>query len=98
MQESGESRICPEIHPFNRDYLKVLLAGLLSMGTIYGLKTFLSGSIPMLALMVILGLLLFLIYGGLLLLSRVFDQNDRLVLDAVERKTGVKLRFLRRFI
>lgn len=87
-----------KIHPFSRDFLKALLAGLISLGIIFGLKTYLTGSVPMLALMVGLGLLLFLIYGGLLLLSRVFDETDRFVLDAVEKKTGIKLRFLRRFI
>lgn len=59
---------------------------------------YLSPMLPVLVLMITVGLLLCLIYVGLLFVGRVFDPNDRLVLDAVERKTGIKMRFLRRYM
>lgn len=87
-----------KIHPFNRDYLKVLAAGAGGLAIAFGLKFYLSPLMPRLVMMIAVGLILCLIYIGLLLIGRVFDQNDRLVLDAVEQKTGIKMRFLRRYM
>lgn len=87
-----------KIHPFNRDFLKVLAAGGGSLAAALGLKTYLSPLMPWLLLMIAVALILCLIYFGLLFVGRVFDANDRLVLDAVESKTGIKMRLIRRYM
>jgi hypothetical protein len=53
---------------------------------------------PWLVMFIGLAILLFLIDCGLLLATRVFDNNDRLVLAAVERRVGVNLGFIKKFI
>jgi hypothetical protein len=48
--------------------------------------------------MLILGVVFLALYFVLTLLSRSLDGNDRIVLDAVEKKTGINLGFLKRFM
>lgn len=84
------------IHPYNLKYMNILFSGLVSIGTVYFLKYHspLSWWITLLVLAVVFSGLYFL----LTLLCRGLDSNDRVVLEAIERKTKINLGFIKRFI
>jgi O-antigen/teichoic acid export membrane protein len=87
-----------KIHPYNKDYIKILASGGAGLAVVLLLKPVLSPLMPWLVMFIGLAILLFLIDCGLLLATRVFDNNDRLVLAAVERRVGVNLGFIKKFI
>ena len=75
------------VQPFKANYLKSLVAGLLSVYVIYLIKeAIVVNKYHMLGL----GLLFVLIYGGLLLLLKVFDKEDIIVFEAIFRKLGLE--------
>jgi len=84
------------IHPYKRNYVNFLASGLVGMAIVCFLKAYspLSWWITMPALgVVFLGL-----YFLFSLFSRGFDENDRVVLEAIERKLRIDLRFIKRFL
>ncbi len=84
-------------HPFHRDILKAIAAGLISVFSVYyAAKTLFDGlSLPVLAAMLAAFLLL---YGVLLLLLRGVGREDVMILKAIEKKTGLRIKFLRDFV
>ena len=47
--------------------------------------------------MLLLGPVFVLVYLNLAVLTRSFDQNDRVVVEAIERKSGKDLGFVKKF-
>ncbi len=84
------------MHPYRASYLRILLAGLITTGIVYTLKMILPFS--WLINMLLLGCLFILFYLTLTVIFRSLDQNDRVVLEAVENKTGLNLGFIKKFI
>lgn len=80
--------------PFSRSFLKPIFPGILSIGPIYFLAHYLT--IPTYAIFLLFGLFLGL-YGLLLLLVKGFDESDKEILRAFEKKFGFRIGFLRRF-
>ena len=48
--------------------------------------------------MLVLGIVFAGLYFTIAQVSRGFDTNDRVILEAIERKLGVDLRFIKKFI
>ena len=84
------------IHPFKASYLRLSLAGLITTGTIYGLKMILPFS--WLISMILLGFTFILIYTSLAVLFRSLDRNDGVIIEAIESKTNIDLSLIKRFI
>lgn len=84
--------------PFDRNYLKPVLAGIVSMGIFYSLSRHVfqvSGLVLVVMFLAYLALyfLLFLLFGGL-------DKNDKRILGSLEKKIGSRFlgRIIRRLI
>jgi O-antigen/teichoic acid export membrane protein len=84
------------IHPYRKSYLSIMLSGIVSAVLVYFIK--MHSPLPWLPTMLILGALFLVMYFSATLLSRSLDEDDRVVIDAVEKKTGVNFGFLRRFM
>ncbi len=83
------------IHPYKRSYLNIFLSGVGGMMLIYILKIY--SPLPWLPTMLILSLIFVFIYILSVLLSRSLDENDMVVLGAVERKLGISLDFIKKY-
>ena len=46
--------------------------------------------------MIILGAVFLGIYSAAAILTRCLDENDKVILEAVERKTGINLNFIKK--
>lgn len=94
--------ITVRMHPFNKNYLKIIPIGILVLGFIYILKTYAVTLLYWPILMLLLGLILLLLYFVLLLPLKILDKNDKfifeIILKTIERKTGLELKFIRKFI
>jgi len=86
-----------KMHPFNKDYIKILLAAIGVIGINYIIKVYVFSNLNWLILMIILGFFLLFAYAGLLLPTHFLDENDKIVLEAIEKKTGFKFNFIRKF-
>ncbi len=84
------------IHPYKRNYLYILTSGALSAIVVFILKSYspFSWRMTMMASGIILGV----IYLLLVLVSRGIDQNDLVVMEAIERKLGMRLDFIKKYI
>ena len=84
------------MHPYKANYLSILLSGLITAGIIYVLKMY--SPFSWLINMLVLSVIFILIFLVLAVIMRSFDQNDRVVLEAIERKSGINLGFIKKFI
>ena len=84
------------IHPYKKNYLNFAFSGALASVIVYILK--INSPFSWWITMLILGSVFIAIYLLLALVSRGFDANDRVVMEAFERKLGVDLGFMKRFI
>ncbi|MFO7915441.1 MAG: flippase [Candidatus Krumholzibacteriales bacterium] len=84
------------IHPYKRSYFYVFVSSLIVFVLIYILKIIspFAWWINMLAL----GIILIVTYSVTVLLAGSFDANDLVVLEGLERKTGLKLGFIKKYI
>jgi O-antigen/teichoic acid export membrane protein len=84
------------IHPYNSSYMGIVFSGLIAAGIVLVLKLFFPFSWWM--NMLLLGTVFVLLYLTLAVLTKSFDHNDRVVLEAVERKSGINLGFIKKLI
>ena len=84
------------MHPYRLSYLRILFSGAVAAGIIFVLKMY--SPLPWLINMLLLGCIFILIFLMLAVLTRSFDKNDKIVLEAVERKSGINLGFIKKFI
>lgn len=87
-----------KMHPYNMSYLKMILVSVGVLIIIYPIKIYITSFLYWPIMMILLGLLILFLLFGLLLLTHVFDENDRFILDIIERKLRIKLNFIRKFI
>lgn len=82
--------------PYTKKYFNIGLAGVLTILIVYVLKLYspFSWWITTLGL----GVLFVVLYVVATLLTRSFDRNDFVVLEAIEKRTGLKLDRIKRFI
>ncbi len=84
------------IHPYKKNYMNFLFSGILGAVIVYILKIY--SPLSWWVTMLVLGIVFVTIYFLFALVSRGFDANDKVILEAIERKLGVDLRFIKRFI
>ena len=84
------------IHPYTRKYLNIILSGLVAATIIYFSKSY--SPLVWWATMLILVIAFVAIYLVLLLISRSLDENDRVVVFAIERRLKINLGFMKRFL
>jgi len=83
------------MHPYRLSYLRILFSGIVAAGIITVLKMY--SPLSWLVNMLLLGGAFILIFLTLTVLTGSFDKNDRIVLEAIERKTGINLGFIKKF-
>jgi O-antigen/teichoic acid export membrane protein len=83
------------MHPYTKKYLNIIFSGLVGSAIIYFLKGY--SPLPWWATMFILGIVFLAIYFGVILLSRSLDQNDRVIVLAIERRMKINLDFIKKF-
>ena len=83
------------MHPYTRKYLNIIFSGFVGSAIIYLLKSY--SPLSWWATMFILGIVFIAIYIGVMLLSRSLDQNDRVIVLAIERRMKINLAFIKRF-
>jgi O-antigen/teichoic acid export membrane protein len=84
------------IHPYKASYFRIMVAGLVTTGIVYGLKV--VSPFSWLVSMLLLGIIFILIYLTMIVIMRSLDQNDKVVLEALENKSGLNLGFIKKFI
>ncbi|MCK4351333.1 MAG: flippase [Candidatus Krumholzibacteria bacterium] len=84
------------IHPYTKNYLNIVFSGLVGAVIVYILKIY--SPFSWWATMLILGTVFIVIYMAAALFSRSLDKNDHVILEAIERRTGIKLGFIKKFI
>jgi len=77
------------IQPFNRKYLKTLLAGSLAAGIVYFISMFFSVG---LLVVLLLAIIFIFFYGCLALLLRVFEPEDRDIIQQFQMKLGIRIK------
>jgi O-antigen/teichoic acid export membrane protein len=78
-----------KIHPFRRDLLKPITAGLATLGAVH----FLRMAVPVHSLLLDLGwMALFVASYSLIIVALKLDQDDRLILRAVQKKLMIPLK------
>lgn len=84
------------IHPYKKNYVNFVFSGVLAAAVVYILKIY--SPFSWWVTMLVLGIVFAGLYFTIALVSRGFDTNDRVILEAIERKLGVDLRFIKKFI
>ena len=85
------------IHPFKMQFLKIL--GAISIATVLTkIMIILLPFSQKLLQLIISGIILSIIYGGLLILSKSFDEDDIYIIKMIKSKTGLELTFLTKFL
>ncbi len=90
------------IHPFTANYLKPVLTSAMLISIVYvSVKVFWSYTIT-LAMLIALGFLFFTLYGLSILITKSFDEEDIMMLQEMEKMTGITTsrieRLFRRFM
>lgn len=84
------------LHPYTKKYLNIVLSGFVASVLIYVLKRY--SPLAWWATMLTLGIVFVALYSTVALLSRSLDNNDRVIILAIERKTGINLDFIKKFV
>ncbi len=84
------------MHPYSRKYFNIVASGLAAAAIVFILKRY--SPFPWWATMGMLGVLFVVCYIAAILLSRGLEKSDLVVVEAIERKTGKKLDFLKKFV
>lgn len=87
-----------KMHPYNMAYVKMILISIVIFFIIYLSKIYIIGYLYWLILMILLGVLMLFLFIGFLLITHVLDENDKFILSTIEKKFGIKLNFIRKFI
>ena len=84
------------IHPFKKSYLKPVVASLLAVSIVYAVTKYVVGiSTPSLIGMLFIFLALYFL---LLLLFKSFEQEDLMIMRAIDQRLGTKSRWIRRIV
>ena len=86
-----------KIQPYDKNYLKPFFSSLISMGIIYFVLKNLPKPISLSILMISFIVFMFS-YSFVLLIIKGFSKEDVIILKAIERKTGLKIEWLRNLI
>lgn len=87
-----------KMHPYSKGYLKIVLVGIVVFGIIYLMKSYIANFLYWPILMLSLGFFLLFLFAVLSLTTHVFDKNDKILVKAIEKKLGRKLKFVRKFM
>jgi O-antigen/teichoic acid export membrane protein len=86
-----------KIHPFKKALVKLAFSASIAIGIVYLLVKSFFKSLPDWAMVVTLFSFPF-IYFLLLLSLKFFEEEDVMILRAIERKSGIRIEFLRKII
>ena len=84
------------MHPYSKKYLNVIASGLAAAAVVYVLKLY--SPFSWWANTVMLGILFIALYVTAVLFGRGLEKSDLVILEAFEKKTGMKFDFLRRLV
>jgi hypothetical protein len=85
-----------KIQPFRLSYLKIILASLIAVFVVYLLTKYVIGVSP---LVLIAMLFVFLaLYFFLLLLIKSFEEEDLMIMRAIDQRLGTKSDWIRKVI
>ena len=85
------------IHPFTKNYIKPIIASIIPAFVIFILAKCLFDVLPVWMLLMLF--ILFLVMCGLsILLTKSFDDEDIMMLLAIEKRTGINLTFIKRIL
>jgi O-antigen/teichoic acid export membrane protein len=84
------------MHPYTRKYLNIIVSGLAAIAIVYILKIY--SPFSWWVTTVVLGVLFVVLYVTAVVLGRGLEKTDLLILEGIERKTRLKLGFLKRFV
>ena len=84
-------------HPFHRDMLKAVVAGLISVAVIYFATRFLFSDLTIVILAPML-VIFIAFYSLLLLVMKGVGKEDIMILRAIEKKTGLRIAFVRKLM
>lgn len=94
----GEVYHLTKIQPFKASYAKIGFASLISLVVIYVITRFVfNNDIPVIVL-VAMFVLYMVLYMGLLLVLRSFEEEDIIIMKAIEKKLGLKSTWIRSII
>lgn len=84
------------IHPFKLSYLKPVFSSIIAVSIVYGITKYILGvSHPVLIIMFFVFLAL---YFFLLLFFKSFEEEDLMIMRAIEERTGMRWELARRVI
>ncbi len=86
-----------KLQPFQKNYIKAILAGLISMVVIYLLTEKFFEYVPLHWLIIML-IAFMIFYFMLLLLFKGLDKDDIEIMKSIEKRVGLKLSFISRII
>lgn len=90
----AESYYLTKDHPFEKSYLKIILGVLVSALIFFLIKPYLIN----VYLMIISFMVIFVLYLALLLLMKVFEREDVIVISTLQQKTGLRIQFVNKII
>lgn len=82
--------------PYTRKYLNIAVSGFAAIAATYVLK--MHSPLPWWLTMFVLGVVFLSLYLIAALLTRSLDRNDLVIVEAIERKTGIKLDRVKKFV
>jgi len=90
------ARRVAKVQPFKLSYFKIIVASLIAVSIVYAITKYLIGvSIPSLIGMLFVFLAL---YFFLLLLFKSFEQEDLMIMRAIDQRLGTKSNWIRKII
>ncbi len=84
------------IHPYKKNDVSIVISGFIAAALTFLFKIY--SPLSWLPTMIILGIVFLGIYIAAVILTRCFDENDKVILEAVEKKTGINLNFIKKYV
>ena len=83
-----------KMHPYKRSYYKSILASLFSVGTVYVVIKYIFATVPLWVLLPAF-LAFVALYGVSFILLKGIDEDDIIILRALDKKFGIKTKWIR---
>jgi len=93
----AEVYMIKHIHPLKLNYFKIFFSAIVSALVVYvATKTFFGT--PTIYILIIMFILYMIVYFVLLLISKTFEQEDVVIMKAMEEKSGIRSEWVRNVI
>jgi len=84
-----------KMQPFRLNHLKPVAASIISVLVVYGLSKYIAATLPVL---VVMFFVFFILYFFLLLIFRSFEEEDLMIMRAIDERLGTKSDWLRKIV